>query len=70
MLAGSYLNLERQWQKGDSVEMVFDMSFHYWAGEREDYGRLDLPGSHTARFRSLLQHDGGPLPSRNWIRTT
>jgi DUF1680 family protein len=34
--AGSYLNLERQWQKGDTVEMVFDMSFHYWAGERED----------------------------------
>jgi uncharacterized protein len=35
-VAGSYLNLERQWQKGDTVEMVFDMSFHYWAGERED----------------------------------
>ena len=40
--AGSYLNLERQWQKGDSVEMLFDMSFHYWAGEREADGKTSI----------------------------
>jgi hypothetical protein len=40
--AGSYLSLERQWQKGDCVEVVFDMTFHYWAGEREDYLKASI----------------------------
>lgn len=32
---GSYLVLQRKWQRGDAVEIFLDMSFHYWAGEQE-----------------------------------
>jgi DUF1680 family protein len=42
VVAGSYLELKRQWRKGDSLDLVFDMSFHFWAGEREDYDKTSV----------------------------
>ena len=40
--AGSYLSLERPWRNGDSVEIDFDMSLHFWAGEREEEGKTSV----------------------------
>lgn len=39
---GAYLTLVRKWRDGDLIEANFDMSFHYWAGEREDYGKTSI----------------------------
>ncbi len=39
---GTYLNLTRKWKSGDTIELNFDMSFHYWAGERESYGKTSV----------------------------
>jgi DUF1680 family protein len=36
---GTYLALAREWKSGDTIDLDLDMSLHYWAGEREDYGR-------------------------------
>jgi hypothetical protein len=30
-----YLSLERKWKGGDTVDIVFDFSLHFWVGERE-----------------------------------
>jgi DUF1680 family protein len=35
---GAYLSLRREWKDGDTINVQFDMSFHYWVGERECYG--------------------------------
>ena len=40
--AGSYLSLQREWKDGDTVSLEFDMSPHYWAGEREDFGQTSV----------------------------
>lgn len=40
--AGSYLELVRQWQDGDRIEIDFDMSLHFWFGERESAGKASL----------------------------
>jgi hypothetical protein len=31
----NYLVLDRAWKRGDTLEINFDFSFHFWAGERE-----------------------------------
>lgn len=33
--SGSYLRLSRRWKRGDVVDIEFDLSLHFWAGERE-----------------------------------
>ncbi len=33
--AGSYLPVTRMWKNGDSITLEFDMSLHFWTGERE-----------------------------------
>jgi hypothetical protein len=33
--AGTYQSISREWKSGDSISLDFDMSLHYWAGERE-----------------------------------
>jgi uncharacterized protein len=40
--AGTYLDLERDWQSGDVVEIVLDMSISVWIGEREAAGKVSL----------------------------
>jgi uncharacterized protein len=39
---GTYLDLARNWKTDDSIAIDFDMSPHYWAGERELDGRTSI----------------------------
>jgi DUF1680 family protein len=39
---GRYLALSRSWKPGDVVELAFDMSPRFWAGERESAGRTSI----------------------------
>ncbi|MFA6472703.1 MAG: beta-L-arabinofuranosidase domain-containing protein, partial [Candidatus Latescibacterota bacterium] len=39
---GKYLELDREWRDGDWLEFSFDMSPHYWLGEREDAGKISI----------------------------
>jgi DUF1680 family protein len=40
--AGSYLTIDREWKSGDRVELVLDMSPHFWVGERESFGKTSV----------------------------
>jgi hypothetical protein len=39
---GAYLSLQREWKDGDTINVQFDMSFHYWVGERECDGSTSI----------------------------
>jgi len=39
---GAYLRLQREWKDGDTIDMQFDMSFHFWVGERECLGLTSI----------------------------
>jgi len=39
---GSYLSIDRNWNKGDVLELRLDLSPHFWAGERELEGRTSI----------------------------
>lgn len=41
-VAGSYLELNRTWSRGDVVELELDLSPHFWAGEREEFGKTSI----------------------------
>lgn len=32
---GTYVPIDREWKNGDIIDLVLDMSLHFWAGERE-----------------------------------
>lgn len=36
--AGQYYVIDRTWKTGDTIEIIFDMSVHYWVGEQECEG--------------------------------
>jgi DUF1680 family protein len=40
--AGGYLPLARKWKRGDTVEIDFDFTLHFWAGERECAGKTSI----------------------------
>ena len=40
--AGGYLTIDRKWKRGDRIELDLDMSFHYWAGEKESENRTSV----------------------------
>jgi len=40
--SGQYLTLDRTWKRGDTVELEFDFSLHYWRGERESAGKVSI----------------------------
>ncbi len=40
--AGSYLVLDRRWEHGDIVDIGFDFSLHFWAGERECANKVSI----------------------------
>ena len=35
---GNYLSVRREWKEGDTVSLEFDMTPHFWVGERESFG--------------------------------
>ena len=39
---GSYLELEREWRRGDTISLKFDMSLRVWLGEKEARGKVSL----------------------------
>jgi uncharacterized protein len=39
---GAYLPLRRTWANGDTLRLALDLSFHYWAGEREQAGKTSV----------------------------
>jgi uncharacterized protein len=39
---GTYLTIERQWKKGDRIEIQLDMSLHVWRGEQECDGLASI----------------------------
>jgi DUF1680 family protein len=39
---GAYLRVEREWKSGDTISLQFDMSPHYWMGEREVDGKASV----------------------------
>lgn len=40
--AGRYLSIEREWKRGDTIEIDFDFSLHFWRGERECEGKVSV----------------------------
>ena len=38
-VAGSYLPIKRRWKRGDTIELNFDVTPHFWVGERECKGK-------------------------------
>jgi DUF1680 family protein len=39
---GNYLVLDRTWKRGDIVDIEFDFSLHFWAGERECANKVSI----------------------------
>jgi len=40
--SGQYFALNRTWSKGDTIEIEFDFSLQFWAGERECAGKVSI----------------------------
>jgi len=40
--AGTYLPIRRRWAPGDRVEIHFDLTPHFWVGERECAGKVSV----------------------------
>jgi hypothetical protein len=60
---GAYLVLDRSWKPGDAVRMDFDMSPHYWVGERECAGKVSIYRGPLLLVHSLeLGPSPAPLP--------
>ena len=38
----TYLELDRRWKRGDTLELVLDFRPHFWAGERECAGKVSI----------------------------
>lgn len=70
---GQYLAMSRLWRKGDRVEIVFDMSLHFWVGEKQckkttSVYRGPLLLAYDARYNLHLAHagKGKTLIMDNW----
>jgi len=40
--AGTYFPIKRRWKRGDTIELSFDFSPHFWVGERECAGKTSV----------------------------
>ncbi len=70
--AGTYVRLDRLWRGGDTVTLHLDMSPHYWAGEREQDGRVSIySGPLLLAFDPTYNtFDAGALPEFDASRLT
>jgi hypothetical protein len=62
--AGTYCSLDRRWEQGDRVELVLDMSEHFWVGEQQCHGKVSMYRgpilmTYDRRFNDV---DPGDLP--------
>jgi DUF1680 family protein len=67
--AGNYLQVDRQWKPRDEIEIVLDMSLHFWRGEQECQGLASVyrgPILLAYDHRYNLEHAGkGKLQVRD-----
>jgi uncharacterized protein len=81
-LPGNYLTLDRTWKRGDTVELNFDFSLHYWVGEREYAGQTSvyrgpLLLTYDRRFNDMdpdeiplldaATHSGRNIAATDWL---
>ncbi|MBI2939663.1 MAG: glycoside hydrolase family 127 protein [Chloroflexi bacterium] len=71
---GSYLELEREWRRGDTVELSLDMSPRLWIGEREAEGKVSVYRgpvllAYDPRFNAVDPDDLPRLGPRNLTGT-
>jgi len=79
---GTYLALDRTWKRGDTVEIDFDFSLHFWRGERECAGKTSIYRgplllTYDRRFNEMdpeqipaldaMALAGKVVPSHDWI---
>lgn len=65
--AGKYLVVTREWKEGDSIRLSFDMTLHFWKGQREQEGGISLYRgpillAYDQRFNAM---DSDDLPALN-----
>jgi hypothetical protein len=67
-VAGTYLSLTRQWREGDRVDITFDFSPRFWAGEQEQEGRISIYRGPILCAYETRFNDGNPdaLPPIEW----
>ncbi len=39
---GTYAIIDREWKNGDVIELILDLSLHFWVGERELAGKASI----------------------------
>lgn len=71
-IPGTYLALARGWKAGDQVEIAFDFSLHYWAGQQECANKISIYRgpillTYDARYNTL---DPDQLPVLDWKTAT
>ncbi len=71
-VAGTYLPISRKWKKGDVVELTFDFSLRFWAGEQEFANKVSvyrgpLLLAYDARYTDL---NPDQVPALDWKSTT
>jgi uncharacterized protein len=67
---GAYLTIDRTWKGGDTIELTFDFSFHYWRGERECAGKVSIYRgplllTYDRRFNELDPDQLPPLEAKD-----
>jgi DUF1680 family protein len=66
---GTYLQITRQWQAGDTLRLSLDMSLHFWVGEREQAGKVSIYRgpillAYDQRFNPVDPDDLPPIAAR------
>jgi hypothetical protein len=67
--SGQYLSLQREWKKGDTIQLNLDLSLHFWAGEKECEGKVSLYRgpillTYDRRYNKLDPQEIPPLDAR------
>lgn len=67
---GTYVPLNRTWKNGDTITVILDLSFHFWAGEREVAGKASIYCgpillTYDPRYNTMDPDDVPPLDARD-----